>query len=237
MHQGPSTTVGNSASCSVQSGQAVQVNIGSDVTGALGYNLFTASVQAGPYYYCGRTGYNTGYVTSQPTSGPTTTSGATDSSAVATNFDGLLTNVAASGGYVSRLNAPLSVTNPGTEFQTAFASIYEAVKGDPSEVWMNGFDRLQLSNALLNNSGANAYRVYIPDTNSGMGNVTVGAVVQTLMNEVTGSAVSINLHPWMPQGNALIRSVTLPIPDSNVSETSYMALPQDYVAVQTSGAA
>jgi hypothetical protein len=156
---------------------------------------------------------------------------------VATNFDGLLTNVAASGGYVSRLNAPFSVTNPGTEFQTAFASIYEAVKGDPSEVWMNGFDRLQLSNALLNNSGANAYRVYIPDTNSGMGNVTVGAVVQTLMNEVTGSAVSINLHPWMPQGNALIRSVTLPIPDSNVAETSYMALPQDYVAVQTSGAA
>jgi hypothetical protein len=34
------------------------------------------------------------------------------------------------------------------------------------------------------------------------------------------------------QGNSLIRQKTLPIPDSNVSETSVMVLPQDYVAVQ-----
>ena len=34
------------------------------------------------------------------------------------------------------------------------------------------------------------------------------------------------------QGNSLIRQKTLPIPDANVSETSVMVLPQDYVAVQ-----
>lgn len=34
------------------------------------------------------------------------------------------------------------------------------------------------------------------------------------------------------QGNSLIQQKTLPIPDSNVSETSVMVLPQDYVAVQ-----
>ena len=34
------------------------------------------------------------------------------------------------------------------------------------------------------------------------------------------------------QGNTLIRQKNLPIPDSNVAETSVMTLPQDYVAVQ-----
>lgn len=232
MHQGPAssvvTSVGTSAGLT-----AVQVTITNDSsqTGTLGYNLYAASVAGGPYYYAGRTGYNVGYITSQPSSGPTCTVGAADQSAVSTNFDGLLTNVAASGGYVTRLNATLSNTNPGVEFQTAFASVYEQVKSDPDEVWMNGFDRVQLSNAILNAGTAGAYNVFIQNE-TGMSNVTAGAVVSTLTNEVTGKALGVKVHPWIPQGNALGRSVTLPIPDSNVSETSVMVLPQDYVAVQ-----
>ena len=227
MHQGPATTA---ASVALTAGQVVQVKVVTDSPGAVGYNLFVGSVSAGPFYYAGRTGYNVGYITYQPSSGPTTTSGAADSSAVSTNYDGLLTNTAASGGYVTRLNAALSTTNPGTEFQTAFGSLYESVKGDPEEIWMNGFDRLQLSNAILNNAANSAYRVYIE--NDSLGNIKAGAVVQSLLNQVTGSEVPIAVHPWMPQGNALIRQKTLPIPDSNVSETSVMVLPQDYVAVQ-----
>jgi hypothetical protein len=227
MHQGPASAV---ASVSVTAGQAVQVTVGTDVAGALGYNLYVGSVAGGPFYYAGRTGYNVGYITSQPTSGPSTTSSATDQSAVATNYDGLLTNTAASGGYVNRLNAPLSTTNPGAEFQVAFGNLYEAVKSDPEEIWMNGFDRLQLSNAIVNNGANSAYRVFIP--NADMGGVKAGAVVQALMNEVTGTEIPLTVHPWFPQGNSLIRQKTLPIPDSNVSETSVMVLPQDYVAVQ-----
>ena len=229
MHQGPTSTV---ASVATSAGlTAVQVNIGSDVTGALGYNLYTASVVGGPFYYAGRTGSTTGYIVAQPTGGPTTTSGAADGSAVTNNYDGLLTNTAASGGYVSRLNAPFSTTTPGNEFQTAFGQLYESVKSDPDEIWMNGFDRLQLSNAILGTAtNVGAYRIYID--NSNVGNIKVGAVVQSLLNEVTGSEVPLTVHPWVPQGNALIRQKTLPIPDSNVAETSVMVLPQDYVAVQ-----
>lgn len=231
MHQGPLTTVGTTASVTVGAGQVAQVTIGTDVTGALGYNLFAASVQSGPYFYAGRTGYNVGYITSQPSSGPIATSGQADQSAVATNYDGLLTNTAASGGYVTRLNAALSTTSPGVEFQTAFGSLYEAVKADPEELWMNGFDRLQLSNAITNNASNSAYAVFIQNQD-GMGGVKTGTVVSSIMNEVTGSEIPITVHPWFPQGNALVRSKTLPIPDSNVSETSVMFLPQDYVAVQ-----
>jgi len=231
MHQGPAsnvvTSVGTSAGLT-----AVQVTITNDSsqTGALGYNLYAASTAAGPYYYAGRTGYNVGYITAQPSAGPSITVGAADQSTSANNYDGLLTNVSASGGYVTRLNAALSTTNPGVEFQTAFGSLYEAVKGDPEEVWMNGFDRLQLSNAVLNNASQSAYQVFIQ--NDSMSGVNVGAVVSTMLNEVTGSSIPITVHPWFPQGNSLIRQKTLPIPDSNVSETSVIVAVQDYVAVQ-----
>ena len=232
MHQGPASNVVTSVGTSTGL-TAVQVTITNDSSqvGALGYNLFAASVAGGPYYYAGRTGYNVGYITAQPSAGPTITNGAADSSAVSTNFDGLLTNVAASGGYVARLNAGFSSTNPGSEFQTLFASLYESVKADPDQILMNGFDRLQLSNTLFGSgTSPNSFRVYIND--SEVGNVKAGAVVQSLMNEVTGTEVPITVHPWFPQGNALARSTTLPIPDSNVAETSVMVLVQDYVNVQ-----
>ena len=227
MHQGPATA---QVAVATSSGQAVQVTVGTDVPGALGYNLYASSVSGGPYFYTGRTGYNVGYITSLSNSGPSVAASGADQSAVATNYDGLLTNTAASGGYTTRLNAPLSTTAPGAEYQTAFGSLYEAVKSDPEEIWMNGFDRLQLSNAIVNNAANSAYRVYIP--NDAVGGVKAGTVVQSLMNEVTGTEVPITVHPWFPQGNSLIRQKTLPIPDSNVSETSVMVLPQDYVAVQ-----
>ena len=59
----PRSVYGRSFGSVVSAGQAIQVKVGTDVQGALGYNLFVASVQAGPYYYAGRTGYNVGYIT------------------------------------------------------------------------------------------------------------------------------------------------------------------------------
>src|ERR1019366_1524796 len=93
-------------SVTVPANGAFTVTVGTDVAGALGYNVFVSSVGAGPYLYAGRTGYNKATVSAYPAPGTTsTTASAADASAVATNFDGLLTNLAASGGYVSRLNS------------------------------------------------------------------------------------------------------------------------------------
>jgi hypothetical protein len=229
MHQGPASAATSVVKTGVGT-TAVQVNIADSGSGALGYNLYAGSTSTGPFYYAGRTGYNVGYVTSQPTGGPAVTASGADQSAVSTNWDGLLTNCAASGGYVTRLNAAFNTSNPGTEFQTAFGTLYESVKGDPESVLMNGFDRAQLSNALLNNASQSAYRVMI--TSDQQGNAKAGVVVQSLLNEVTGSECQIVVHPFMPQGNALIRQETLPIPQSNVAETSYFALAQDMMILQ-----
>lgn len=228
-HQGPTSAA---ASASVTVGNAVKVSVTADSPGALGYNLFASSVGAtGPFFYAGRTGYNVGYVIAPPNStGASVGAAAADASAVATNFDGLFTNLAASGGYVNRLNGTFSTSTPGIELQTLFSSLYDSVKADPDEAWFNGHDRNQLSNALLAGNNVNNYKVYIPDQS--INGVRVGAFVQGIYNQITGKSVDFNVHPWFPQGNAMVRSVTLPIPDSNVSQTSVMALPQDYVAVQ-----
>jgi hypothetical protein len=229
-HQGP-TSAASSVAIS-GSTQAIQVNITPDVVGALGYNLFVGSVVGGPFAYAGRTGYDTGYITAPPnTANGTATASAADASAVSTNFDGLMTNIAASGGYVKRLNGLFSTTTPGTELQSLFSSVFDSVKADPDEIWLNGHDRNQLSNALLSGSNVNNYGVRFFNDAAAQG-VTVGSLVQGVVNQITGKELNFNVHPWMPQGNLMVRSVTLPIPDTNVNETSVMTMVQDYVAIQ-----
>jgi hypothetical protein len=96
---------------------------------------------------------------------------------------------------------------------------------------MNGFDRKQLSNALQSATAANPsnYRLMIgQDEQTG---VFVGAMVSHLVNEVTGKSVEVNVHPWIPQGNATVQSYTLPMPDSNVTNTWSVVAVQDYISV------
>jgi hypothetical protein len=227
-HQGPSSAA---ASVTVAAGQAIQVNITADVAGALGYNLFVGSVSTGPFCYAGRTGYNVGFITAPPSLAVgTTTASSADGSAIATNYDGLFTNIAASGGYVKRLNSTFNTSNPGVELQAMFSSLFDSVKADPDEAWFNGHDRSQLSNALLASGSTNNYTVFLaaPD----QAGARIGALVQGIYNQITGKEVGFMVHPWFPQGNAMVRSVSLPIPDSNVTQTSVMAMVQDYVAIQ-----
>jgi hypothetical protein len=40
------------------------------------------------------------------------------------------------------------------------------------------------------------------------------------------------VHPFLPAGNALVRQETLPIPQTNVAETSYFAMVQDMMILQ-----
>ena len=72
--------------------------------------------------------------------------------------------------------------------------------------------------------------VYI--SNDAAGDVKVGAVVQSLLNEVTGDEVGVMVHPWLPQGTSWIRQKTLPTPQSNISETTVLATVQDFMQIQ-----
>lgn len=234
----------------VSSGEVIVVTINAPITGALGYNIYVGEDTNNPadITYQGRTTTLSftlqGAASLQKTgnTAPFTNTGKSVAtvianqaagqglSAFATGYDGILPTVLGPNtGYNNFINSTFSTSNPGGEFQIAFAAMYDAVKADPDEILLNGLDRKQLSDAIKSGSTAN-YRLMIE--NPGEGGVTYGSVVTALQNEVTGKALALTVHPWLPQGVAPILSYTLPIPDTNVTDVWANFLVQDYMGIQ-----
>jgi hypothetical protein len=233
-----------SGSTAVASGDVLTITVSTPVVGALGYNIYvgTTTGAANLKYQGTLKGTGTFTIQGAGTQGLTgnnaafTTTGAAasrasaDTSAYATGYDGILATVLGpNSGFNNAINSAFSTSNPGGEFQTAFASMYQNVKADPDVVLLNGNDRKQLSDAIKSGSNAN-YRLVI--NNPGEDGTTYGSVVTGLQNEVTGKAVDLMVHPWLNQGVAPILSFTLPIPDTEVSDVWANYLVQDYMGIQ-----
>lgn len=214
------SVLSSAASVAVTNGQVVDVTY-TLPAGALGARVYVSTGASDPgdasRYYAGRSGYSTFTIQGAlPTSGTAASSITADTSAYANGYDGVMPIVTgANSGYTKQLNAALSTSSPGSEWQSAFASLYQAVKADPDRVLFNGSDRKQLSEALKGSSSSN-YRLTV--TQDEVSGVTLGDIVNTIVNEVTGKGVAVEVHPWMPQGNTAILSDTLPIPDTQVSD-------------------
>lgn len=237
--------LGSVLSTAVASGDVIKVTISAPVVGALGYNVYagitndaTALTYQGTITNAGTltiqgagvtglTGNNVAYST---TGASSSRCAAVNTSAYATGYDGILPTVLGpNSGYNNAINSTFSTANPGSEFQTVFANLYQNVKADPDVVLLNGNDRKQLSDAIKNGSTAN-YRLVI--NNPGEDGTTYGSVVTGLQNEVTGKAVDLMVHPWLNQGVAPVLSWTLPIPDTQVSDIWSNFLVQDYMGIQ-----
>ena len=214
-----------------------------DVTGALGYNVYIGTTTGtANAKYQGTFKSNTAYIVGagSTTVGDTivySTSSSilasranADTSAYSTGYDGILPTVlGANSGFVNDINTTFSNTNPGIEFQNVFAGLYNSVKADPDAILINGSDRKQLSDSIKGAANAN-YRLNITqDETTG---AILGSVVGGIVNEVTGKAVDLIVHPWLPQGVAPVISWTLPIPDTEVSDVWSNYLVQDYMGIQ-----
>lgn len=236
--------LGTEASTAVAAGDVLAITVSTPVTGALGYNIYvgTATGAANLTYQGTLKGTGTFFVQGASAQGltgnnaPFTTTGAaasratSNTSAYATGYDGILPTVLGPNtGFNNAINSTFSTSNPGAEFQTVFANLYQNVKADPDMVLMNGNDRKQLSDAIKNGSTAN-YRLVI--NNPGADGTTYGSIVTGLQNEVTGKAVDIMVHPWLNSGVAPVLSFTLPIPDTQVSDVWANFLVQDYMGIQ-----
>jgi hypothetical protein len=236
--------LGTEANTAVASGDVLTVTVSTPVAGALGYNIYvgTATGAANLKYQgtlkgtgtftiegalaTGLTGNNAAF----STTGAAATRATADTSAYATGYDGILPTVLGPNtGFNNAINGTFSTSNPGAEFQTVFANLYQNVKADPDVVLMNGNDRKQLSDAIKSGSTAN-YRLVINDP--GEGGTTYGSIVTGLQNEVTGKAVDLMVHPWLNSGVAPVLSFTLPIPDTEVSDVWANFLVQDYMGIQ-----
>lgn len=202
--------------------------------GATGLRVYVGTGASDPgdaaRWYAGKSGTNTFTLQGAlPTSGTAASTVTADSTAYANGYDGILPIcTGADSGYVNRLNAALSTANPGVEWQNAFVSLYNSVKADPDRTLVNGADRKQLSDALKGSSSSN-YRMTI--TQDQLTGVTIGDVVNTIINEVTGKGVAVEVHPWMPQGSSVVLSDSLPIPDSEVSDVWSVFNVQDLMGI------
>ena len=208
------------------------ITVTAEPTGALYYNLYVGTVTGiGNAHFQASFAGNTFVLQTYNAAGATTPG--TDTSADANSYDGYLTvqsNPAISG-YVARVNAALSTTNPGSEFDTALQTMYVNNGADPDEFWMTGAVRTEL-NQILRKGGASGYSAgYRTNIQSGSGDVTMGSVVTGFLNANTGKVVDVKTHRFMPTGAVLIRSTSLPLPTPHVPAPSAIVTVQDYMAV------
>ena len=221
--------------------QLLNITVTVPSTGALGYKVYVGtSTGAANAHFVGRISGTTGTLqgpTSTNTLGDNLVFNTTgtlastitgDTSAYATGYDGIIPQIIA-GGVTNAVNSAFSTSNPGVEFQNVFSTLYNTVKADPDEIFLNGADRKQLSDAIKNGSTAN-YRLNLTQTDAG--DYVGGAVIGGLYNEITGKLVDLTVHPWLPQGVAPVMSYTLPIPDTEVSDVWAAVNVQDYMGIQ-----
>ena len=235
--------LGTEANTVVAAGDVLTVTVSTAVAGALGYNIYVGTATGAANLKYQGTLRGTGTFTIQgagalvngnnaafTTTGAAASRASADTSAYATGYDGILPTVlGANSGFNNQINSTFSTSNPGAEYQTVFARLYDSVKADPDLVLLNGNDRKQLSDAIKSGSTAN-YRLTINDP--GQGGTTYGSIVTGLQNEVTGKAVDLEVHPWLPQGVSPVLSFTLPIPDTEVSDVWSNFMVQDYMGIQ-----
>ncbi len=246
---GESTASAAVAAGTATSSQVLDLKLGTDVTGTMGYNIYAAyggTVAPATLYFQGFTAWN--HLTLQGTlntSGDTAPASDTGTGA-SSNYNGLIPILAGNAnsiydpsslgvntGYTYRhngLNGGTPVAFGVTDLNNAFIGMYDTSYADPDEIWMNALDRINLANAALTNAnGFQSLRIFVDQDE--VGGVRAGAVVPTVYNPVTGKAVKLTVHPYMIQGNAVIMSYQLPMSYSEVPNVAQIVNLQDYMSV------
>lgn len=132
-----------------------------------------------------------------------------------------------SGYYNNAEGAQLSVQL----IQSALLEMFSGANGyfaNPSEIITSPQDAVNLANSIQNESIA-AYQLRVQQ--SEMAGVTGGIAVANVVNPVTRSAPEIMVHPYLPQGNCLLMSYTLPQTQNNLGNVVEMAMVQDYAQI------
>ena len=126
------------------------------------------------------------------------------------------------GNYGMNSGAPSWVWTGGTAYG-------QKLLGRPQVVYVDGTIRAAMGAYVRNsNGGSTAYRIMMaPD--QATGGMNVGAIVNGIANQVTGDMVDFDVHPYMVVGNSFIWTKTLPIPDSEITNTIVAKNVQDYL--------
>ena len=245
------TAAGSSQSVAWSSGQVVDVQIPSGA-GSQWTNIYvTTGASPGTYY---RMAANVGgqYFTLQgalPVSG--TAAPSSDSGTFSANDEeglfSVLSGHSASGGsaiYPSGFQAGYLNQSVGDTLRTSVLNTalqqmwdgtgtgigtYGSFRADPAEIIAEGGDVARLSNDIVQTGTSTNYRLFVDQAE--VPGVRLGAAVSEFQNPVTRSVVRVVVHPWLPQGNVLLMSYTMPFAWSNVSNVVEVVTVQDYLAI------
>jgi hypothetical protein len=224
-------------------GQVINV-AWSPVPGAVGYQVYVGQGGSDPgaaaTFFAAAVGWTGAYTSSTVVTtpafvvqAPIPTTGATaptvDTTTQANGYDGILpVCLSPQAGYTGNVGGKFSTTNPGTELQTAFVSMYNTNLARPSQVLANVQDRKQLSD-LLKGSSATGFRITIDA--DGQAGHQLGQIVTGVQNEAVGDMVDLQTHPYLPQGTMPILTHQLPFPNSNVTNCWEYRNVQDYMGI------
>jgi len=123
----------------------------------------------------------------------------------------------------------------GNYAQNGTATAYgQKLLADPDVVYVDGVIRSALGTFVERGGGTGVstgqpggYRITLSrDEISG---VTVGSVVTGMVNQTTGKSVDLEVHPFMPVGVSFAWSKSLPVPDSEVTNTFAVNNVVDYI--------
>lgn len=232
------------AATSVTSGTSVvDVQI-SPVAGALWYNIYvTVGTVAGTYHRMVSSvgGLNYTLQGAVPTTGTAIPSADTGTYS-AYRPEGLVPTIAGhsqggsnvypsgwEGGYI---NQSVGDTLKTSVINTALQGLWDgsgAFRADPAELVGEGSDIMRLSNDIVQSGNATNYRLFVEQGDTP--GIRAGAAVSEFVNPVTRSIVRIVVHPWLPQGTAMLMSYTLPFAWSNVANCWEYNLVQDYLSI------
>ncbi len=104
----------------------------------------------------------------------------------------------------------------------------KAHKADPEVLVGDGGDIARLSQDVISQGNAVNYRLYVHRSDMP---VTVGVAVSEFQSPITRSNMKVQVHPWFPQGTALLMSHTLPHTWSEVTSAWEMHMVQEYVSL------
>jgi hypothetical protein len=204
---------------------------------ALGYAWFVGAT-AGTEKLFTITGQPSVLITALNATGQAASAGfASDLSANALNYNGLLTQImtSGSGSYVTDLNnAFMTATTGGSggiaQIDNAIVSMYQNFRLVPTDIFMNGVDQINARNKILA-ANTNMAPFFLAGTAGGNDNQVMGAAQFKAYQNPIGfgnQTLRVHAHPFLPQGTILLYSDKVPYALSNVAQLLRIYLQRDY---------
>jgi hypothetical protein len=211
-------------------GEGVAISYtGAQPVGAVGIAVY---VTKSGTTYRGFTAISTGGGAASPTQFFTWAPGVpvADASYSATSYDGFISTFSdPTLSTVIALNAVLTSSEVGADFQELFGTMYGVNQANPDVLYMAGGVRRALAKQVQSQGTPNGYRF---EYQTGADGITVGGAVVGIQNETTDKFLDIIVHPYYPVGVVLAHSLTLPFADSGVTQTARVVNVQDLLVLE-----